>query len=201
MPENRKLILASASRFRRTLMENAGLSFEAIPASIDERAIEAPLEERGMPPEQVALELAKAKALDVSARYAGCLVLGSDQTMSLGSRVYHKPSSVAEAKEHLISFSGKTHQLNSAVVLARSGRVVWEHISSARLTVRTLTSGFIERYLERVGESVLQSVGGYQLEGEGVQLFESIDGDYFTIIGLPMLPLLNELRRMEVIDA
>lgn len=201
MPENRKLILASASRFRRTLMENAGLTFEAIPASIDERAIEGPLEKRGFRPEDVALELAKAKALDVSQRYGGCLVIGSDQTMSLGDTIYHKPSTTAEAKEHLRSISGKMHQLNSAVVLARGSAVLWEHISSARLQVRRLSSAFIDRYLERVGESVLDSVGAYQLEGEGVQLFEAIDGDYFTIIGLPMLPLLKELRRLEVIDA
>lgn len=201
MPQNRKLILASASRFRRTLMENAGLSFDAIPASIDERAIERPLEEQGAPPEQVALELARAKALDVSKQHPGCIVIGSDQTMSLGDRVYHKPADMEGAKEHLRSLSGKTHQLNSAIVLASGDKVLWEHIASARLAVRSLSPAFIDTYIARAGESVLQSVGAYQLEGLGVQLFERIDGDYFTIIGLPLLPLLKELRRMEMIDA
>lgn len=193
------LILASSSPFRRMLMDNAGLTFEAYPASIDERAVEAPLAENGASPQEVALALAEAKALDVARRHPDAIVLGSDQTMSLGDRVYHKPAHRDEAKSHLLSLSGKTHQLNSAMVLARGEDVLWRHVSEARLTVRDLSDGFVETYLDRVGDKALQSVGAYQLEGEGVQLFSAIEGDYFTIIGLPLLPLLAELRRLGVI--
>ncbi|VTZ62579.1 Maf-like protein R00002 [Sinorhizobium medicae] len=195
------LVLASASPFRRTLLVNAGLSFEARAAEIDERALEQPLESSGASPADVALVLAEAKAKDVARHFPGALVIGSDQTMSLGSRVYHKPRDLAEAAEHLLSLSGKTHSLNSAVVLIRDDAVVWRHVSTASMTVRRLRQGFIDRHLERVGAKALTSVGAYQLEGEGIQLFERIDGDYFTILGLPMLPLLSRLREMGAIDA
>lgn len=195
------LVLASASPFRRQLMENAGLLFEAEAARIDERAIEAPLEKAGESPDRVAIALAREKAFDVAKRHAGALVIGSDQTLSLGTRVYHKPKSLREAAEHLRSFSGKTHQLNSAVVLVRDAKVLWEHVSHARLTVRALSDDFIERHLQRVGERALSSVGAYQLEGEGIQLFSAIEGDYFTILGLPLLPLLEKLRILGEIDA
>ena len=193
------LILASSSPFRRQLMQNAGLVFEAHPADIDERTIEAPLAASGATPDQVALALAEAKALDVANRHSGSVVIGSDQTMSLGERVYHKPANRAEAQSHLVSLSGKTHQLNSAVVLARDGEVLWRHVAHARLTVRNLSDDFIETYLDRAGAKALQSVGAYQLEGEGIHLFSQIDGDYFTIIGLPLLPLLAELRSLDLV--
>lgn len=192
------LVLASSSPFRRMLMENAGLAFESRAAEIDERKIEAGLE--GATPDQVALALAKAKAIDVSAHLAGALVIGSDQTMSLGSRVYHKPKTLAEAKENLLSLSGKTHRLNSAIAFVRDGEIAWEHVAHADLTVRDLSETFIDRYLSRVGEKVYGSVGAYQLEGEGIQLFSRIEGDYFTILGLPMLPLLEKLRELGAID-
>lgn len=195
------LVLASASPFRRQLMENAGLTFLAEAAHIDERTIEASLEGAGSSPDRVAVALASAKALDVSGRHPGALVIGSDQTLSLGERVYHKPKDRSEAADHLRSFSGKTHQLNSAIALVRDGRLLWEHVSHARLTVRTLSETFIHRHLERVGDRVLSSVGAYQLEGEGIQLFSAIEGDYFTILGLPMLPLLDQLRLLGEIDA
>ena len=194
------LILASSSPFRRALLENAGLSFEAHAARIDERAIEAPLEQSGATPDAVALHLARAKAVEVSERYPGALVIGSDQTMSLGSRVYHKPPTMEAAAAHLLSLSGQTHRLNSAVAFARDGAIVWDHIAHADMAVRTLTPDFVARHLARVGTKALQSVGAYQLEGEGIQLFEKIDGDYFTIIGLPLLAVLKELRRMGEID-
>ncbi|MBB4104101.1 Maf-like protein [Allorhizobium borbori] len=194
------LILASSSPFRRALLENAGLSFEAHAARIDERAIEAPLEQSGATPDAVALHLARAKAVEVSERYPGALVIGSDQTMSLGSRVYHKPPTMEAAAAHLLSLSGQTHRLNSAVAFARDGAIVWDHIAHADMAVRTLTPDFVARHLARVGTRALQSVGAYQLEGEGIQLFEKIDGDYFTIIGLPLLAVLKELRRMGEID-
>ncbi|KQY43464.1 septum formation inhibitor Maf [Rhizobium sp. Root491] len=195
-----ELILASSSASRQMLMLNAGLTFSAIPADIDERAFDEQLEKNGAKPEEVALELAKAKALAVSALHPQALVLGCDQTMALGARVYHKPKTMAEAEAHLLSLSGKVHRLNSAAVLARGGDVVWQTISSAELSVRTLSAEFVSRHLQRVGEKALSSVGAYQLEGEGIQLFTSIEGDYFTILGLPLLPLLMKLRDMDVID-
>ncbi|EJZ20779.1 Maf-like protein [Rhizobium sp. Pop5] len=195
-----KLILASSSPFRRALMENAGLSFEAHAARIDERAVEAPMENAGAEPDAVALVLAKAKAEEVSSRFPDSLVIGSDQTMSLGERVFHKPKDMAEAANHLVTLSGATHRLNSAVAIVRDGVVVWEHLAHAELTMRALTADFIAGHLARVGERALSSVGAYQLEGEGIQLFEKIEGDYFTILGLPMLPLLKELRDLGAID-
>ncbi|MBB4186681.1 Maf-like protein [Sinorhizobium terangae] len=195
------LVLASASPFRRALLENAGLAFQARAAEIDERALEEPLEKAGASPVNVALALAEAKAKDVARHFSGALVIGSDQTMSLGSRVYHKPKDMSEAADHLLSLSGQTHSLNSAIVLVRGGEVVWRHVSSAHMTVRPLSRGFVERHLSRVGEKALASVGAYQLEGEGIQLFEKIEGDYFTILGLPLLPLLSKLRDLGSIDA
>lgn len=195
------LVLASASPFRRQLMTNAGLVFTAEAASIDERQIEGPLERAGANPAEVAIELAIAKARDVAKRHPDSLVIGSDQTLSLGARVYHKPSSLEEAASHLQSFSGKTHRLNSAIALVRNEELLWSHVSHADLHVRPLSNEFIRSHLEKVGMKTLGSVGAYQLEGEGIQLFSKIEGDYFTILGLPMLPLLNKLREMGVIDA
>ncbi|PDT83546.1 Maf-like protein [Sinorhizobium sp. BJ1] len=195
------LVLASASPFRRALLENAGLTFAARAAQLDERALERPLEEAGASPTEVALALAEAKARNVSRHFDGALVIGSDQTMSLGARVYHKPKDMAEAAEHLLSLAGETHSLNSAIVIVRDGDVLWRHVSTAHMTVRPLDRTFVERHLKRVGEKALSSVGAYQLEGEGIQLFEKIDGDYFTILGLPMLPLLSKLRELGSIDA
>ncbi|MBB5576900.1 septum formation protein [Rhizobium paranaense] len=181
-------------------MQNAGLHFQAIAANIDERAIEAPLEQDGAGPDAVALVLAKAKAKEVSDRFPDSLVIGSDQTMSLGDEVFHKPKTMADAENHLRTLSGKTHRLNSAIALARNGDIIWEHVSHAELTMRDLSSDFIHRHLSRVGDKALSSVGAYQLEAEGIQLFSKIDGDYFTIVGLPMLPLLQQLRELGVID-
>lgn len=194
------LILASSSPFRRMLMENAGLRFDAIAADIDERAIEAPLEVAGAGPDAIALVLAKAKAVAVSQAHSGTLVIGSDQTMSLGPRVFHKPKNVNEAESHLLALSGKTHRLNSAIAIAKDGDILWEHLSHAELTMRDLDPEFIHRHIGRIGDKALGSVGAYQLEGEGIQLFSHIEGDYFTILGLPMLPLLAQLRVLEAID-
>jgi septum formation protein len=196
-----KLILASSSPFRRMLMQNAGLAFEAHAARIDERAVEAPLERAGVRPDAVALVLARAKAEEVSSRFPDSLVIGSDQTMSLGDRVFHKPKDMADAASHLQALSGVTHRLNSAVAIVSDGVVLWEHLAHAELTMRPLTAEFIARHLARVGEKALSSVGAYQLEGQGIQLFEKIEGDYFTILGLPMLKLLAGLRQLELIDA
>jgi len=180
------------------LLENAGLAFEARAADIDERRIEASADHGG--PDAVALVLARAKALDVARHYPEALVIGSDQTMSLGERVYHKPRTRAQASETILSLSGRTHRLNSAVAFARGSEIVWEHVAHAELTVREVSEAYVERYLDRVGDKVFSSVGAYQLEGEGIHLFEKIAGDYFTILGLPMLPLLKELRALGAID-
>ncbi|WP_440980616.1 Maf-like protein [Shinella sumterensis] len=195
------LILASQSPFRRMLMENAGLAFTAEAATIDERAAEAALAASNPTPQAIAEALAVEKARDVSGRNPGALVIGSDQTLSLEGRVFHKSADMAEAKSHLSAMSGRTHSLNCGVALVQDGTVLWRHVSVAHLTMRPLSSDFIDRHLARVGTRVLASVGAYQLEGEGVQLFERIEGDYFTILGLPLLPLLAKLRDLDAIDA
>ncbi|KGF69911.1 septum formation inhibitor Maf [Hoeflea sp. BAL378] len=193
-----RLVLASASPFRKALLSNAGLSFDVEPANIDERAVEQTLD--GMDAEDIALILAEAKAQNVSARTPGALVIGSDQTLSLDGEVLHKPADMEEARRRLLALSGRTHALNSAVVLARDGETLWRHVSIARLTMRDLDPGFIGRHLSNVGDAALSSVGAYQLEGEGIQLFDRVEGDYFTIVGLPLLPLLAELRALGAID-
>lgn len=195
-----ELILASKSPFRSALLKNAGIEFSTASAEIDERAVEAPLYETGATPEDVAEVLAEAKALDVSERNPGAVVIGCDQTLSLGDEIFHKPADMEAARRQLLKFSGKTHQLNSAVVLVKDGETLWRHVSIARMTMRDLDPGFVGRYLGRVGDAALSSVGAYQVEGPGIQLFDRIDGDYFTIVGLPLLPLLAELRKEKLID-
>jgi septum formation protein len=198
MPE--QIILASSSPFRKSLLANAGIAFVAVKPEIDERAVEAPLRDSGATPEDVALILAIAKAVDVSERNPGALVIGSDQTLSLSDEVFHKPADMDAARRHLLNLSGRTHQLNSAVALVRDGQTLWSHVDTARLTMRRLDPAFVGRYLAAVGDSALASVGAYQIEGPGIQLFERIDGDYFTIVGLPLLPLLATLRDRGTID-
>jgi septum formation protein len=193
------LILASKSPFRAMILKNAGVPFRAEGANIDERSVEAPLFNSGATPEDVAQVLAEAKAVDVSERFPEEIVLGSDQTLSLGDDVFHKPRDMEEARRHLLRLSGRTHQLNSAMALARDGETVWRHLSVARLTMRDLSPEFIGQHLAEVGDAALQSVGAYQYESRGIQLFDKIEGDYFTIVGLPILPLLPELRRFGII--
>jgi septum formation protein len=193
-----KLVLASASPFRKSLLQNAGLSFDAETAAIDERAVEDALGPTDA--EDVAVVLAEAKASEVSERHPGSIVIGSDQTLSLGREVFHKPKDMEEARRRLLKLSGKTHHLNSAVVLARDGETLWRYVDVARMTMRPMDPGFVGRHLAGVGDRVLSSVGAYQYEGAGIQLFDRIEGDYFTIIGLPLLPLLAELRRLGAID-
>lgn len=194
------IVLASGSPFRRALLANAGLDFSTIKPAIDERAVEAAITGE-VTPEDVASILAEAKALDVSERHPEALVIGSDQTLSLGDEIFHKPADMEGARRHLLKLSGKTHSLNSAVVLAQGGETLWRHVGVARLTMRQLKPAFIGRHLARVGTKALESVGAYQIEGEGIQLFDKIDGDYFTIVGLPLLPLLAALRERGAIDA
>lgn len=196
-----EIILASGSPFRRHLLQNAGIAFKAIPAEIDERTVEAAISaDAGVAPEDVALILAEAKAMDVSSRNPGALVIGSDQTLSLDDEVLHKVDDMEQARRRLLLLSGKTHHLNSAITLVLDGEVLWHHVSVAAMTMRKLDPGFIGRHLSQAGPGILASVGAYQIEGLGIQLFERIEGDTFTIVGLPLLPLLAELRRLEAID-
>ncbi|GAA4124584.1 Maf-like protein [Aminobacter aganoensis] len=195
-----KLILASGSPFRKAMLEQAGVAVDAIPADLDERALEAPLAESGATPEEVALVLAEAKAVAVSEEHPGRLVLGCDQTLSLGDEVFHKPADMEGARRHLLRLSGRTHQLNSAVVLVRDGETIWRHVAIASLTMRQLDPAFIGRHLARVDKKALSSVGAYQIEGEGIQLFDKVEGDHFTIVGLPLLPVLQQLRELGAID-
>lgn len=194
------IVLASASPFRRKMLEDAGLAIEARPAQIDERAVEEATQGSGVTPAELASILAEAKALDISQTLPGRLVIGADQTLSLGDEVLHKPQNMEDARRRLLALSARTHALNSAVVLARDGVVLWHHVDTARLTMHSLDPAFIGRHLSRVGEKALGSVGAYQIEGEGIQLFEKIEGDYFTIVGLPLLALLAELRKIGAID-
>ena len=195
-----RILLASASPFRKAMLDQAGLAVEAVPAQIDERAVEAAIGDSGVTPEEVAGILAEAKAVDVSERHPDAWVIGSDQTLSLGDEILHKAATMEEARRRLLQLSGKTHHLNTGVVLARGGEVVWRHVAVARMTMRELDPAFVGRYLAGVGEGVLRSVGAYQIEGPGIQLFERIEGDHFTIVGLPLLPLLDALRRHGAID-
>lgn len=192
------LILASGSKARQMLLKNAGLEFSAVPASVDERAIEENLPLAGRDPVSVARHLALAKANEVSRRFPGAYVIGCDQTMSLGPKIFHKANSIAEARETLLALRGRAHFLNSAVCLVRDEQLLWSEVVKACMQVREFSEEFLAGYLQRNGDAVLSSVGCYQLEGEGVQLFDTIAGDYFTILGLPLLPLLAALRQHEI---
>lgn len=197
---NTTLVLASQSIHRKNLMENAGLEFKCQPADIDERTIELAIKNTGATPKELALILASAKALDVSQKTPDAYVIGSDQTLSLNDELFHKPEDMEAARRALLKLSGQTHTLNSGVSIAKNGETIWQHVSIAELTMRELSPEFIGRHLSEAGESVLTSVGAYQLEKQGVQLFEKIEGDFFTIVGLPMLPLLAQLRELNVIE-
>jgi septum formation protein len=186
------LILASQSHTRQTLLGNAGIDFEAVPAEIDERAIQ---QASGLSaPGNIATLLAREKSLFVSARRSGRYVVGADQTLALGMQLFSKPTGRAQAAEQLLALTGRHHELYSAVAVARDGKVLFEEIAIARMTMRRLGKAEIDAYLDQAGEAVTSSVGAYQLEGLGVHLFERIEGDHFTILGLPLLPLLAFLR-------
>jgi septum formation protein len=192
------LVLASQSRARRMLLENAGLACVAMPADIDERAIQ---NDTGLfTPHEIAAHLARAKALAVSAQRPGHHVIGADQTLALGDRLFNKPNDRTQAMEQLQALAGRTHELHSAVAIVRDGVVLFEHVAVARMTMRSLTEASLSNYLDQANEAVTTSVGAYQLEGLGVHLFERIDGDHFTILGLPLLPLFEFLRHAELLN-
>jgi septum formation protein len=187
------LVLASKSAIRRTLLEGAGVSVEVCPADLDERNLEAkaPLQA----PVAVAALLAREKACFIGRSRAGRLVLGADQTLSLDGARFSKPADRAAARDQLRSLSGRSHELYSAVAFVQDGAVLFEHVGVARLTMRAFSDRFLDDYLDAVGDAATASVGAYQLEGLGVQLFERIDGDYFTVLGLPLITALEFLRQ------
>lgn len=194
------LILASGSKIRATLLANCGLSFTKIPADIDEDRIKDDCLFRGFTPKAVALKLAQEKALHVSRSHEG-LVIGADSVLQLDKDLISKQKTLADAADLLRRFSGKTHYLHSAVAVAQNGLLLWSHADTADLSVRRLSEDFIAHYIETAGEEILSSVGCYMLEAHGVHLFDSIKGDYFTVLGLPLLPLLAQLRHYEIIPA
>ena len=186
------LLLASKSAARLALLKAAGVETVAQPAAIDERTIEAKAGAMGAG--DAALLLAREKAYAVAATNSSRIVLGADQTLSLGERRFSKAPDRTGARSQLLALRGKTHMLHSAIALVRDGKLLFEHVDIARLTMREFSDAFLEYYLDAVGEAVLTSVGGYQLEGLGIQLFDKIDGEHSTILGLPLLPLLHWLR-------
>jgi septum formation protein len=191
------LILASASAARRRMLESAGLTFEAIPSAADEEKAKAAYRAEGMKPQDQALALAELKALSVSSVREG-LVIGADQMLAIGDQVLDKPKDIAEARRHLEMLRGQTHELLTAAVIARGTEILWRRIDVPRLTMRNFSDAFLDDYIARAGESALKAVGAYQLEGLGAQLFERVEGDYFSVLGLPLLPLLAFLREQGI---
>ncbi|WP_296721796.1 Maf family protein [Erythrobacter sp.] len=194
-----RLILASKSASRRAMLDAAGVAYEAVPADMDERAVEAGL--AGAAPGEVAEALAVAKAAAVAAAHPGALVLGSDSLVVAGGRRFDKPGSAEEAGEHLRFFSGRMMELHSAAALVRDGGCEWSHASIARLHVRDLSDDFIAHYLSLEWPEIGHTVGAFRIEGPGVQLFDHIEGDQFTVLGMPLLPLLGALREAGVLLA
>ena len=192
------IILASKSAARAALLRAAGVPFEVRGSGVDEDPLKATWLADGADPHTIASRLAEEKAHAIS-HASENLVIGADQTLDLDGRLIDKPADIAEARARLLEFRGRPHRLHSAVVLARGGRVIWRDTPTATLHVRHFTEAWLDDYLAQAGASVLQTVGGYELEGRGVQLFEAIEGDWFAILGLPMIGLLHALRREGVL--
>lgn len=193
LPMPKSMILASGSEIRATLLQNAGVSFTVEPARIDEEAIRAGLSAENAKPRDVADTLAEYKARRVAAKHPDALVLGCDQIAELDGVVLTKPETPEDAAAQLASLSGRTHRLLSAVVICDNAEPVWRHVGTVRLTMRTLSDAYVRAYVDRNWHSIRHAVGAYKLEEEGVRLFSRIDGDYFTVLGLPMIELLSYL--------
>ncbi|HZP10452.1 Maf family protein [Methyloceanibacter sp.] len=196
------LILASTSKIRARILEGAGLAFIVEPPGLDESVMrQAVSGEKVLGPHDVAEVLARAKAEAVSELARKAYVIGADQVLAFGDQILTKPDSMEAARRQLLDLSGKTHMLHSSVAVATEGETIWSTTETATLTMRKLSPEFIGHYLAAAGEEVLNSVGAYQIESIGIQLFETIDGDYYVILGLPLIPLLDTLRREGVIEA
>ena len=193
------IVLASRSAARRRMLADAGLVFHAASAAVDERALERPLVAAGASPGEVALHLATEKAKAVAIAYPTAIVVGADQTLDLDGERFDKAPTVEAAAAQLRRLRGRTHALHSAVACIVEGRVAWQHVESVRLTMRDFSDRFLDGYLAAVGDTVTGTVGGYELEGRGAQLFDRVEGDYFTVLGLPLLPLLGYLRTSGVL--
>jgi septum formation protein len=198
---HQQLILASASKARSKLLAGAGLSFGIEPSRVDEAAIRQALlgKDGEIAPEDLAEVLARAKAQDVSERNPGAVVIGGDQVLAIGDRVFEKSASADDARSQLLELRGRTHMLCSAVVIAEDGEVTWSHVDTAHVTFRNFTPAFVGQYMAMAGPAVFESVGCYQLEGPGVQLIETLSGCAFTVLGMPLLALLAELRQRGII--
>jgi septum formation protein len=198
--KNNRLILGSGSIYRAEMLHNAGVEFSVIRPDIDERAVEQPLLEAGLDSAAIAEILARTKAETLSQKHPGAYVIGSDQTLALDGEMLHKPTTMEEARRRLLKLSGQTHHLHSAVCLARDGQTLWSHVETASIRFRDLTPQFIGRHLAAAGEIALTSVGAYQIEGLGIQLVESVEGDFFSIRGMPLIALLDELRKRKLLE-
>lgn len=186
-------VLASGSEIRATLLRNAGLDVEVVPARVDEDAIKAAMLAEGAKPRDVADALAEHKARRVSAKRPEDFVLGCDQVAEVRGKLLSKPASQDEARDQLVELAGHTHKLLSAAVICHRGQPIWRHVGTVRLTMRALSPAYIDDYVTRNWESIRSSVGGYKLEEEGVRLFSGVEGDYFTVLGLPLMELLSYL--------
>lgn len=195
------LLLASRSQIRLNLLRAAGLEVAAEGARVDEELIRQSLEAEGAPPRDLADTLAEMKAMKVAERHADAVVIGCDQVLEFSGRAWSKPATRDEARGQLQSLRGRTHKLLSAVVIAEAGRPVWRHVGVARLTMREISDAYLEAYLQRNWPQIGDSVGGYKLEEEGIRLFSAIEGDYFTILGLPLLPVLSYLGQRGFIES
>ena len=195
-PTKSRLILASNSASRKAMLEGVGIAFEAMPSGVDEAAIKSGF---SGPPAALATALAKAKAGAIATRHPDALVIGSDQLLVCGGDIYDKPRDLAEAAQHLQALSGRTHELVTAVCLVQAGETAWLHVARVTLSMRSLSDAFLQQYLTAEGDALLHCVGAYRLEGLGAQLFTSIEGDYFTVLGLPLLALLGALRARGVL--
>ncbi|WP_291078756.1 Maf family protein [Hyphomonas sp.] len=195
---SQRIVLASGSQSRRAVLASAGVEADTVKPNVDEDAAKAAFRADGMSVRDQAMQLAELKSVKVSMREQG-LVIGCDQMLSLDGEAFDKPVNLEDARNHLRKLSGKVHTLETAIVICEDGKPVWRHLARPRLTVRPLSGPFIETYVDTVGDPLLSTVGAYQLEGLGAQLFTRIEGDYFSILGLPLLPLLDYLRTRGVL--
>lgn len=193
------IILASTSEIRKTILANAGVEFLTQDPKLDEKA--ARLSMQGMTAKAVAISLAEAKSKVVSQEKPSSLVLGADQTLGIDGEIFDKPVSLAQTRQHLVALRNRTHSLYSALSCTIAGKMVWSYCGEAKLTMRNFTNEFLDQYLAEISQSYSSSVGGYKLEGYGINLFDRIEGDYFTILGLPLLPLLGFLRHEKYISS